>query len=93
LAIGFSSFITEKLFVNEVGFNFTIVAAPADDTVNPVATIAPTAVRLASLPNFFVRMCHPYPGLFGPFHSLPDDPQRAVRVGLNAALTILRSGP
>jgi hypothetical protein len=65
------------VLVNDVGVIFTTVAAPADETVNPVATMAPTAVRLASRPNFFlIRMCHPLPAR-GPVYSLPADPQRA----------------
>jgi hypothetical protein len=80
----FSCFITEKLLVNDVGVSFGPDEAPADDTddtVNPVATIAPTAVRLANLPNFFVRMVPPLSGLFGRVNSLPDDPQRTARCG------------
>ncbi len=82
LAKLFSSFMAEKLLVNDFVVNVGVEAPldPAAEIVSPVAAMAPTAVRLANRPNrpnFFVRMCHPNPGPGARLNSLPDGPQRA----------------
>ena len=48
----------------------TVLAADAE-TVSPAAAIAPTTVRLASLPNFFVCMVPPLSGPDGPSQLAP----------------------
>ena len=95
LATLLSSFMAEKLLVNDFVVNFGVSAADADETVNPVAVMAAMAVKLASLPNFFRTHVPPlYPGPWARVCSLPADPQRADPVpGLHAAFTILCAGP
>ena len=44
-----SCFMAEKLLVNDLVFNFGVVAAEAGESVNPVTTRADTAARLAIL--------------------------------------------
>jgi hypothetical protein len=63
--------MAEKLLVNDFVVNFGVLAADADEIVSPVAAIAPTTVRLASLPNFFVRTFPPLSGLSGPSELAP----------------------
>ena len=63
--------MAEKLLVNDFVVNVGVEAplAAADENVSPVATMAPTTVRLANRPvwpnrpNLFVRMLAPRSGL------------------------------
>jgi hypothetical protein len=68
-----SCFKAEKLLVNDFVVSFGAVAFPlaaAVETVNPAAAMAPTTVRLASLPSFFVRTFPPLSGHHVPYELL-----------------------
>jgi hypothetical protein len=74
--------MAEKLLVNDFVVSFGVLAADAGEIVSPVTAIAPTTVRLASLPSFFVRMVPPLSGPSARVNSLPDDPQRTGLCGI-----------
>ena len=70
-----SAFMAEKLLVNDFVVNFGVDARPtADEIVSPAAAMAATAVRLASLPSFFVRMVPPLSGPLEPVSLAPGRP-------------------